>query len=606
MAHDRLERNTRYLLSLRSDNLLRPFWFEAGLYQMTTKKTGIHWGWDSPFSYIRGTFTGHWLSAAAQVIARNENRELRVKAEHIVDEIARCQKENGGRWAFGIPEKYLYWLRDGKVTWASQYVCHKVMMGLLDMHRFLGNETALPVVKNCADWFYDFTSTFDRKTMDEMMDRDETGGIMELWADLYGITGDERHLELIRRYERPRLYDVLLEGGDALTNMHANTTVPEIHGCARAYEVTGDLRYREIAELYWKCAVDDRGFFVTGGQTSGEIWTPPFRQAARLSDRNQELCVVYNMMRLAGYLYAWTGDVKYADYCERNLYNGVFAQSFWQEDSFAQAVDEEDNPLKTGHLAYYLPLRAGSVKKWGRETDHFWCCHCTSLQANANVGDMIYHTDGAALVVAQYLPSKLETEIDGRKVSISQRHDALSVGKAGDYFSVNRRVRERPRNLTATFDVQGGGSRFALKFRKPWWLSGEISVRLNGEPTDFADADGYAVLDRAWENDEVEITLPKKLRCFPLADRPGTAAFIDGPVALAGLCGEERELYGDIEDPESFMEADDERYWNIWRPAWRTVGQPVNFGFVPLHDIGHETYTVYFPITKTKKNLDGF
>jgi len=33
------------------------------------------------------------------------------------------------------------------------------------------------------------------------------------------------------------------------------------------------------------------------------------------------------------------------------------------------------------------------------------------------------------------------------------------------------------------------------------------------------------------------------------------------------------------------------------------VGQPVNFGFMPLHDVGHETYTVYFPITKTKNAI---
>ena len=32
------------------------------------------------------------------------------------------------------------------------------------------------------------------------------------------------------------------------------------------------------------------------------------------------------MMRLADYLLRWTGDVTYADYWERNLYNGILAQ----------------------------------------------------------------------------------------------------------------------------------------------------------------------------------------------------------------------------------------------------------------------------------------
>ena len=46
----------------------------------------------------------------------------------------------------------------------------------------------------------------------------------------------------------------------------------------------------------------DRGTYCTGGQTSGEVWTPPFEFAARLGDKNQEHCTVYNMIRLADYL----------------------------------------------------------------------------------------------------------------------------------------------------------------------------------------------------------------------------------------------------------------------------------------------------------------
>ena len=128
-----------------------------------------------------------------------------------------------------------------------------------------------------------------------MMDIEETGGIMELWADLYAVTKDPKHLELMKRYERPKLTTPLSLGKDVLTNMHANTTIPEIHGCARAYEVTGEDRYRKIVENYWDFAVAKRGTFATGGQTNGEIWTPMLKQSARLSELNQEHCTVYNL-----------------------------------------------------------------------------------------------------------------------------------------------------------------------------------------------------------------------------------------------------------------------------------------------------------------------
>ncbi len=91
--------------------------------------------------------------------------------------------------------------------------------------------------------------------------------MLELWADLFAVTKDEEHLELMNRYYRRRLFDPLLAGEDILTNHHANMTIPEAHGAARAWEVTGEQRWRDIAEAYWDCAVTRRDQFCTGGQT---------------------------------------------------------------------------------------------------------------------------------------------------------------------------------------------------------------------------------------------------------------------------------------------------------------------------------------------------
>ena len=287
LAEKKRQRDFAYLMKLKEENLLFSFYTEAGLNgRQNWKLENVHWGWDGPLSQIRGTFTGHWLSAAARMYDEIGDARLKAKADYIVSEIARCQEANGGGWAFPIPEKYLYSLKRGRHFWAPQYVCHKVMMGLLDMYLFAGNQQALEILKGCADWFYRFTNEVSRETMSDMMDLEETGGIMELWGDLYAVTKDPKHLELARRYERPRLTEPLLQGEDVLTNMHANMTIPEIHGCARAYEVTGEERYRKIVENYWRQAVEVRGSFATGGQTSGEIWTPKHQLAARLSRCN--------------------------------------------------------------------------------------------------------------------------------------------------------------------------------------------------------------------------------------------------------------------------------------------------------------------------------
>ena len=229
---EKMQRDIDYLLEMRTFNLLFPYYLEAGLAGPMNggiRHLDFHDGWDSPLCQIRGTFSGHWLSAAARIYQETGHQELRGKAEYIVSEIHRCQITNGDGWAFPIPEKYLYGIRRGVRFWASQYVCHKVMMGLLDMYVYAGNEEAMEILRGCADWFYAFVKETGTESLNRMMDLEETGGIMEFWGDLYMQTQDPKHLELMLSYERKSLTEGLLAGRDVLTNMHANMTVPEVH-----------------------------------------------------------------------------------------------------------------------------------------------------------------------------------------------------------------------------------------------------------------------------------------------------------------------------------------------------------------------------------------
>jgi hypothetical protein len=104
-------------------------------------------------------------------------------------------------------------------------------------------------------------------------------------------------------------------------------------------------------------------------------------------------------------------------------------------------------------------------------------------------------------------------------------------------------------------------------------------------------------LRRDWRaGDVARIRFPKRVVAEPLPDRPDAFAFIDGPVALAGLCAEERTLTGDPADPTTFLAPDREREWDTWLGGYHTVGQDVGLRFIPLHDVIDETYTVYFPM----------
>ncbi|HPU84141.1 MAG TPA: glycoside hydrolase family 127 protein [Candidatus Latescibacteria bacterium] len=584
LFRDRYELNRRYVMSLKNENLLQNHYLEARLWQTSFRNThngetgwgeDRHWGWESPTCQVRGQFLGHWLSAAARIAETGDDYEVRAKLNRVVAELARCQQANGGEWVASIPPSYLEWTAKGQPTWAPHYVVHKTLMGLFDAFAVSGNEQALQVLSKAAKWFVRWTSKFDRDTMNDILDT-ETGGMLELWANLYGVTGKQEHLDLVYRYDRPRLFDRLLNGEDPLTNQHANTTIPEAHGAARAWEVTGDERWRRIVEAYWECAVTNRGYFCTGGQTCGEVWTPPYEFSARLGDKNQEHCTVYNMMRLADYLFRWTGDAQYVDYIERNLYNGILAQQ---------------NP-STGMVSYFLPLRAGGKKRWGSPTNDFWCCHGTLVQAHTLHNAYGFYKSDDGLILANYIPS-----------SVTWRREGGVVVRARQTLDTEVSARSLPKRLVVNLTVScSEQTEFPLQVRVPWWVAGEMEILADGVRLDTTAVtpSSFVTIRRAWKQETIRIVIPQNIRSSPIPDMPGTVAFMDGPAVLAGLVHEERRLTGNKNEPNSFLTPDNEREWTTWRRAYRTTGQLRGVRFVPLHTIEDETYTVYFPVEEPR------
>lgn len=375
----------RYLLGLREEYLLQNYYLEAGLLRAHGfwDDTSYHKGWEDPSCQLRGHFLGHWLSAACYLYVLTADSRLKGKIDYVISELERCQKRNGNGWVGPIPEKYLEWIARGEKVWAPHYTLHKLLMGLVHAAELLSNMRALEIAAKFAEWFKKWTSSLDFQKMQDILDV-ETGGMMEAFGDLYALTKNPDHLQLMKKYEHKRLFDKLIEGKDILTNRHANTTIPEVHGICRAYEITAEKQYLDIMLAYWKEAVTNRGNYISGGQSLGEIWGPKEALDARLGHKTQELCTVYNMIRLADYLYRETGDSKYQDYIELNCYNGILAQCFWEgyEDDYGHH-SSWSRGTKATTVSYFLPLSDGVKKTWSSTTDSFFCCHGTAVQACA-------------------------------------------------------------------------------------------------------------------------------------------------------------------------------------------------------------------------------
>jgi len=593
--------NRAYMMKLEDKYLIRNYLLEAGRISGRGYDPNAMGGWEDPSCQLRGHFLGHWLSAAAIRYHETGDKEIRAKAETIIDELDICQKENGGKWLAPIPEKYLYWIGQGRNIWAPQYNMHKIFMGLVDVYKYIGNKLALDIADRLADWFYEWSNGYTREEFDNILDI-ETGGMLEIWAELLSITADEKYTKLLDKYYRSRLFDPLVAGKDVLTNMHANTTIPEILGCARAYEVTGDEKWMRIVEAYWKCAVTDRGSYATGGQTQGEIWTPKMKLKTRLGDKNQEHCTVYNMIRLAEFLFRQTKNPEYMHYIEYNVQNGILAQSYWQGDVW------HGMPGK-GLLTYFLPMKAGSRKDWAGEMDSFFCCHGTMVQANAALNRYMFYQDDKDLYITQYANTDAIYSLDGEEVTLVVRQDYMNGSLQNS--SVND-ARQTINDTSSAFEntpafkkydvvVKCEGKKsFSMMLRVPNWIKNEATVYVNGELVSTTlDTDSFVKIDREWSaGDKVELCLPIGLDFVTLPDDDTMGAFRYGPYVLAGITEEERVLTVEGENPCDELSADTERQWGDFRTFYRTENQDPGISFMKLNYVGYEPYQIYFKIKK--------
>ncbi len=553
------EANRRYLHALEADRMLRAFRVTAGL-PAPGKPLG---GWERPECEVRGHFVGHYLSACALMYASAGDEALKAKADAMVAEFAKCQQAHGGEYLAAYPQTF--WDRLEKMAkppWAPYYVIHKIMAGLLDMHRLCGNEQALDVVKGMAAYFKKRIDKLPLRTWDRILTV-EFGGMSEVLHDLYGVTGDPNHLTLAHKFDEGAFLGPLALEWDNLSGIHANTQIPKICGAARRYELTGDTRYRTVVEYFWDRVVHTRSY-CTGGSNMGEHWPEPNRLADTLSDTTQECCTTYNMLKVTRYLLRWTGGPACADFYERAFYNGILGTQ---------------HP-ETGMLMYFVPLATGHTKARGGRgfstpNDSFWCCTGTGIESFAKLGDSVYFHDQDGLYVNLFIASTVNWPEKG--VQLEQRTRFPDEDRTT--FVVHA---SRPTELT-------------LHVHVPYWATRGVEVKVNGEVLAVqARPTSYLPIKRKWrDGDKAEVRMPMKLHPHPMPDDPELVAIMYGPVVLCGLTQENRYFLADVNDLDAWIRPVDGKPL-----TFRTIGQGKDMTLIPFYRVLDEAYGVYWPVVK--------
>jgi DUF1680 family protein len=227
---------TGYLAAMDRDKLLYPYRALAGLPQPEGVRSGYA-GWDNGF--IRGHMAGHYLSAASRMAAATGDASFREKVDYTVRELARCQealRQDGYLAAFpsGAFDRLEGRPGDGGGVVVPYYTVHKIMAGLLDAHRYVGNTQALQITVKMADYFEKRLAALGPEQIENIFRTDksrnpqnEFGAMSDVLAELHVVTGDPKHLEAARLFNREWFVAPLARGEDHLAGLQAKTKVDQ-------------------------------------------------------------------------------------------------------------------------------------------------------------------------------------------------------------------------------------------------------------------------------------------------------------------------------------------------------------------------------------------
>ena len=490
-----------------------------------------------------------WLEACATVYAITKDPKLDALMDKFIEQVALAQRadgyihtpvvisernagidshanaENAAGIEIGKDQKHAF---ASRLNFETYNLGHLITAGIIHK-RATGKTTLFDCGRKAADFLYNFLTNDAAELSRNAICPSHYMGA----AEMYRETGDAKYLTLAKGLIAIR--DSVENGEDHNQDRHKFRDQYEAMGhavranylyagVADLYAETGEAQLMKNLSAIWDDIIQHKiyimggcGALYDGVSPDGTTYNQPSIQQIHQAYGRQfqlpqeaahnEICAQIGMMLFSWRMFQTTGDAKYIDNIENELYNGILS---------GISIDGKD-------FFYTEALRRTKefpyTMRWPKHRQHYitcFCCPPNTLRTLCQAQEYAYALSGNVLWVNLYGNNTLTTK-------------DLVVEQQTDY----------PWDGKITLTVKKAKNLQTIQLHKPNWCD-KYTVKVNGENADLS-------ITRKWKKgDVIELNLdmrPRLVEANPLVEEAkNQVAVMRGPIVY---CLEGQDIQGD-------------------------------------------------------------
>ena len=499
-----------------------------------------------------------WLEACASVYAVTKDPKIDALMDKFIEQVALAQRadgyihtpvvisernagidshaltENAAGIEIGKDQKHAF---ASRLNFETYNLGHLMTAGIVHK-RATGKTTLFECGKKAADFLYNFLTNDAAELSRNAICPSHYMGV----AEMYRETGDEKYLTLAKGLIAIR--DSVTNGEDHNQDRHKFRDQYEAMGhavranylyagVADLYAETGEAQLMKNLSAIWDDIIQHKiyimggcGALYDGVSPDGTTYNQPSIQQIHQAYGRQfqlpqeaahnEICAQIGMMLFSWRLFQTTGDGKYIDNIENELYNGILS---------GISIDGRD-------FFYTEALRRTKefpyVMRWPKHRQHYitcFCCPPNTLRTLCQAQEYAYTLGGSSadtLYVNLYGQNSLKTK-------------DLEISQETNY----------PWDGEIKLTVKKAKKLSTIILHKPDWCD-KYSVKVNGDKVQSSMFKGQISISRKWKKgDVIELCFdmrPRLIEANPLVEEAKKqVAIMRGPIVY---CLEGQDIEG--------------------------------------------------------------